>query len=143
MDRPLNFPKTGGGKDMRMGRLGFISLITITFVLGWYLSAWGTTQKEEREGYKKEVQEKLRVLDKKIDELKGKAAELKGEAKTEYSKEMTALRAKRKTAKKEWGKVERATASTWEKVKSDMDAAVRDVEGAYDKAASRFKEHKD
>ena len=125
---------------MKVRRLGFIAIITITFILGWFLHAWSAAQTEERESYKKEVQEKLKALDKKIDELKGKGAGLEGEAKTEYNKEMTELRKKEKAAKKEWGKIKRATANNWEKVKADMDAAVHDVESAYDKVASRLKE---
>lgn len=124
---------------MRVRRLGFVSIITITFVLGWFLQAWSAAQTEEQESYKKEMQEKLNALDKKIDELKGKATELKGKAKTEYNKEMTALRKKQKVAKTQWNEVKRATAATWEKVKSKMDAAVQDVEKAYDKVAARFK----
>ncbi len=128
---------------MKVRRLGIVSVISIAFVLGVVLSAWSDAQKEEREGYKKEMQEKLNALDKKIDELKGKAAELKGDAKANYNKEMTELHKKQKSAKKEWGKVKDAAANKWEKVKSDMDAAVQDVEDAYNKVASRFKEHKD
>ena len=75
----------------------------------------------------------------KIEELKGKAAEVKGEAKTQFNKEMTKLREKQKTAKQEWDKVKRATSSTWEKAKAGMDAAVQEVENAYDKAASHLK----
>jgi hypothetical protein len=132
-----------GGKNMKVRRLGFVSVLTMAFVLGGLLSAGSDTQKEEREGYKKEVQEKLKALDKKIDELKGKAAELKGEVKTEFNNEMTELRRKQKAAKKEWKEVKRAAANKWEKVKSGMDAAVQDMENAYNKAASRFKERKD
>jgi DNA repair exonuclease SbcCD ATPase subunit len=135
--------KLKGGNNMKVRRLGIVSVITIAFVLGLFLSAWGGAQKEEREGYKKEVQEKLNALDKKIAELKGKASELKGEAKTEFNKEMTGLHKKQKSAKKEWGKVKSAAADKWEKVKSDMNAAVQDVEDAYNKVVSRFKEHKD
>jgi len=68
---------------------------------------------------------------------------VKGEAKTEFTREMRDLRRKQKAAKKEWKEVERAAGSKWDKAKADMDAAVQDVEGAYDKAASRFKEHKE
>ncbi len=128
---------------MKVHLLGFVSAIAIVFVLGGFLSAWGDTQKEEREGYRKEVQEKLKVLDKKIDEMKGKAAEIKGEAKREFNKEMTELHKKQKAAKKKWKEVKHAAANKWEKVKSDMDAAVQDMENAYNKAASHFKERKD
>jgi chromosome segregation ATPase len=125
-----------------MKRLG-IALITITFVLGGFLSAWSAASPEEQTSYKKEVKEKLKGLDQKIAELKKKATEVKGEAKADYDKEMAELGTKQKAAKKEWRKLAHATATDWEKVKAGMDRAVQDVESAYDKAASRFKEHKD
>ncbi|MBP1749077.1 MAG: hypothetical protein H6Q52_1616 [Deltaproteobacteria bacterium] len=128
---------------MRARGLGFISIITIAFILGWFFNVWSAAQTEERDSYKKEVQEKLKVLDKQIDELKGKAAGLKAEAKTEFNKEMAELRKKQKAAKREWSKIERATAENWEKVKTDVNALIQDVETAYEKVASRFKEHKD
>ncbi len=128
---------------MRARRLGFILFIAITFTFGWFLNASMAAQSEERESYKKEVQEKLKDLDKKIDELQGKASEMKGEAKKEFTEEMSDLRRKQKAAKKEWKEVKRAAANKWDKIKADMDAAVQDAEGAYDKAASRLKEHRD
>ena len=128
---------------MKVRNLGLVSIITIVFVLGGFLSAWSDSQKEENEGYKKEVQEKLKALDQKIDELKGKVAELKGEVKKEFNKDMTELHKRQKNAKKEWRKVKGATVQGWEKVKSDMNAAVQEVENAYNKVTSRFKGHKD
>ena len=84
---------------MKVRRLGVVFVITIAFVLAGSLSVWSGTPKEEREGYKKEVLEKLKTLDQKIDELKGKAVELKGKVKAEFNKEMTDLRKKQKAAK--------------------------------------------
>jgi len=127
---------------MSVRRLGFVSFITVTLVLGWFFSAWSAAQNEERESYRKDLQEKLQILDKKIDELKEKAAEVKGEAKAAFAKEMAELHKKQKIAKKEWERVKRATANTWEKAKAGMDTAIQEVENAYDKAVSRFKERK-
>jgi hypothetical protein len=135
--------KEEGGINMNVQRLGFISLLASTLVLGCFLHAWSATQEDERESYKKEVKEKLNGLDKKIDELNKKGAERKGDAKRDFSKGMIELRKIQKVAKKECEKVEHAFASDWGKAKADMDSAVQDVEGAYDKAASHFKEHKD
>ncbi len=128
---------------MKVRRLGVIVAITIAFALGGVFSAWGDTPKKEREDYKKDMQEKMKSLDRKIDEMKGKAVELKEETKKEFNKGMAELREKQRAAKKEWRKVKRTAGNKWEKVKSDMDAAIQDLEKAYDKVASRFKEHKD
>ena len=127
---------------MRAQRVGFISLITVLLTLGWFMNGWSITPSEERESYKKEMSGKLKDLDRKIDELQAKIGQMKGEAKAEYTKEMTELREKEKAAKREWRKVKRATADKWEKAKADMDTAVQDIEGAYDKTVSRLKEHK-
>ncbi len=90
---------------MRARRLGFIASHHHYVYSGMVPDMHGALhQRRTRESYKKEVQEKLKALDKEIDELKGKAAELKGEAKTDFNKEMTELHKKRKAAKKEWGK---------------------------------------
>jgi len=128
---------------MRVRRLGFTSIITIMFILGWFLNGWSAPPTEEREHYKKEAQEKLKDIDRKIDELQRKSAEMKREAKMEFTKDMAELRRKQNAAKREWSKVQGATASKWEKGKADMDAALQDVESTYDRVASRFKEHKE
>jgi hypothetical protein len=128
---------------MKVQRLGFISILMITFFLGWSLNTWSAEQTGEEESYKKEVQEILEILDKKIDELKGKAAELKETAKTEFDTEMGKLRKKQEATKEKWEELKRATAANWEKVKASMDAAVQEVESAYDEAAARLKERKD
>jgi hypothetical protein len=127
---------------MYIRRMGFISLSAAVFVIGCFLTAWSATPAEEKESYKKEVQEKLKDLDRKIDELRVKATEVKGEVKEEFKKEMALLRKKQNAAKKEWKKVEHASAKTWDKVKAAMDSAVQDMQGAYDKAASRLQGQK-
>ena len=66
---------------------------------------------------------------------------MKGKAKTDFSKEMAALRKQQAAAKKEWEKVKKATAANWEKAKARMEAAVRHAENTYDKVAARLKEH--
>jgi hypothetical protein len=129
-----------GGDIMRVKLVGFIFAISTVFVLGCFLNAWSAEQKEEKESYKKQMEEKIKAFDKKLDELKAKAAEVKGDAKEEFNKEMTDLRKKQAAAKKKWKELKKAGAKKWEKVKSEMSAAVQDVENTYDKVASRFKE---
>jgi hypothetical protein len=132
-----------GGDIMRVKLAGFIFAISTVFLMGCSLNAWSAEQKEEKESYKKEVGEKIKALDKKLNELKVKAGEVKGDAKEEFNKEMVDLRKKQTTAKKKWNELKRAGAKKWEKVKSEMSAAVQDLESSYDKMASRFKERKD
>ena len=124
-------------------RIGVISLVVIIFVLGLLLSAWGgDAQKEEETSYRKQVEKKLDILDKEIDELKGKGVELKEDAKAEFDKEMVELRKKQKAAKEQLMEIKRTTTTQWEKVKSAMDGAAHDLKNAYDNLVSRFKERK-
>ena len=128
---------------MRVRLLGFILAISAALVLGCFMEAWSAEQKEEREGYKKQVEENLNALDKKLDELKEKAAEVKGDAKKEFDKEITDLQKKQKAAKKKWNELKSARAKQWEKLKSEMTTAVQELEKSYDKVISRFKERKE
>jgi hypothetical protein len=123
---------------MKGSRLGLVSIIAIAFVLAWSWGALNAAQMEEKEGYKKEVQEKLKILDKKTDEMKRKASELKGEAKEEWDRQMTELHKVRATTEKKWTELKSASAEEWDKVKADMDAAVQAVKNAYDKAAAKL-----
>ena len=128
---------------MRARRFGIILFMAIAFMLGWSFRAAIAAQSEEKESYSKEMRQKLQDLDRKIEELQGKAVEVKEDAKMAFDNEMTDLRRKQKGAKRVWKEMQRTAADKWDKVKADMEAAVRGVEGAYDKAASRFKEHKE
>ena len=128
---------------MRVRLLGFALVISATLVVGCFLEAWSAEQKEERESYKKQVEENLNALDKKLDEVKEKAAGVKGDAKREFDKEITELQKKQKAAKRKWDELKRAGAKQWEKAKSEMSAVVQDLEKSYDKVISRFKERKE
>jgi peptidoglycan hydrolase CwlO-like protein len=126
---------------MRARLTVFILIVSTAVVLGWCLSAWSNEQKEEKESYKKQTAEKLKTLDKKLDELKAKASEVKSDAKKEFNHDMTELQKKQKVAEKKWTALKKASAKEWEKVKSEMSSAVQDLEGSYDRVVARFKEN--
>lgn len=130
------------GGNMRTYRMGFISIISIIFVLGSFLSVWGETQREEETSYIKQIEKKLDVLDKEINELKEKGVELKDDTKAEFNKEMGELRKKQQEAKEQLNDLRHTATTQWGKAKSAMDGAARDLKSAFDNLFSRFKERK-
>jgi hypothetical protein len=128
---------------MRVRLLGFALTISAALVLGCFLDAWSAERKEESESYKKQAEETLKALDKKIDELTKKAAEAKGDTRKEFDKDITELQKKQKAAKKKWNELKSAGATEWEKAKSEMTAVVQDLEKSYNELISRFKERKE
>ena len=89
--------------------------------------------------YKKDLKKELRVLDKKIalldKKVKKQGSKLEGEAKESW----TYLKEQQKAAQSKLKGLSSASKETWEKAKSEADAALDDLKKAYDKAASYFK----
>jgi hypothetical protein len=127
---------------MRMRLLGSILVISSVVILGWCFEGWSSEQKEDKESYKKQVEEKLNTVDKKLNELKAKSVEVKDDAKKEFNREMAELQKKQKAAKQKWVALKKTSAKKWDKVKSEMSSAVQDLEDTYEKVVSRFKEWK-
>ncbi len=128
-----------------MRRSGLLSFITALFVLGWFLNAWSDAQ-EEREKYRERAGEKIEKLEGEIEHLKARGEDLKGEEGREFNDQMTLLRDRVKVAKEKYHEIRRqvktASASTWDIMMSEMDAALRDAEDAHDRAESRLRELK-
>ncbi|MBN1347742.1 MAG: hypothetical protein JXQ73_33965 [Phycisphaerae bacterium] len=88
------------------------------------------------------METKLADLEKKLDELK-KHADAKGqEAKAEYDKTKADLDKKIAETKEKLEKSKTATGEAWKSLKSGLDAAMGELDSAYEKAASRFKSDK-
>jgi TolA-binding protein len=102
-------------------------------------SAGPHESRESMETYKKELQEDLRELDKKIsvlaEKMKKRGARLQAEAKESWNE----LRAKEKTARARLKDLSSSSREAWEKAKSEAGAAMDEVRKAYDRAASYFK----
>jgi len=124
---------------MRTRHVWLIFVVAVAFMLGGVLEARSDATKEERASYKKQIEEKLKTIGKQIRELKEKGAEVKAEAKAEYRAEMRDLKDKEKAAQKKWKELKHGKATAWEKVKSEMDAAVASLEKTYDRVADRFR----
>ena len=125
---------------MRIRQLGVVLTVAVIFILGGFLNARGETQKTDQEGYKKQIEEKLKDFNQKIKELEKKGETVKDEAKAEYKKELRKLKVKETAAKKKWKELKQAGSEKWDKARSEMDEAIQGLENSYQKAVSWFKE---
>jgi peptidoglycan hydrolase CwlO-like protein len=96
---------------MRTRHIWLMLVIAVTFILGGILEARSIATKEERESYKKQIEEKLKTIEKQIGELKEKGAEVEAE----YKEEMKDLRNKEKTAKVKLKELKRGRTKVWDK----------------------------
>jgi hypothetical protein len=122
-----------------------LSLAICLILLAWPILA--SAQKGEgtegskgvMEAYKKDIQNEMRALDKKIAALDKKirqqGSKLEGEAKQAWDD----LKAKQKVMKGKLKGLSSATQETWEKAKTEAEAAKEDLQKAFDKVASYFK----
>jgi peptidoglycan hydrolase CwlO-like protein len=127
---------------MKARQFWLVVIITAVFVFTGILEVRGQAQKDERESYRKQVEEKLREFEKKIKVLKQQAGEVKAEAKTKYNEEMNDVKGKHKTAKNRLRGLKEVGAREWNKAKTEMDTALHKLESVYEKAAARFKADK-
>ena len=124
---------------MRMKLFGFMLAIIVVVSLGWCLEGRGGEQKEDKEAYKAEMEEKLRGLGAKLGELKAKTGEVKEDARKEFKEQIVKLERKHNSAKAKLEELKRTGARKWKKVKSEMTLAAKDLEDSYHKVIGRFK----
>ena len=99
----------------------------------------GTYLKQKKERYQKKVEEKLSRIEDDTKKL-GEKAEKGGEkAKEKFSKAAEELKMKSREAKNKLAELKNAGEEQWRKVKKELDALLRDLERAYDRAAARIK----
>ena len=91
---------------------------------------------EQKEALQKQVQEQINNLSDKINVLEAKSENATDEAKATLQEATADLNQKLKTVKVQIQQLENATAATWEHVKGELSAAMRDVEDAYNEATS-------
>jgi septal ring factor EnvC (AmiA/AmiB activator) len=96
------------------------------------------TARQQRLVYQAKIEAKLRYLDREVDELKTKLEQSKVDRK-EYDQRMAELERKREVAHQKLEKLRTSSQAAWVDMKAGIDAALDDLESAYDKAASHFK----
>ncbi len=96
------------------------------------------TQKEEKEVYEKQMEDKITEYDKKIDKLKSKAEKVGGEVKAEYDLNIEQLQHKKNVAIEKLHELKYASGKTWEDIKSGVEAVMADFETQYNRLVARF-----
>ena len=93
---------------------------------------------EQKEVLQKQVQDQINNLSDKINDLQAKSENATDEAKAALQEATADLNQKLETVRGQIPQLENATAETWENVKGELSAAMRDVEAAYNEAVSRL-----
>lgn len=100
------------------------------------LLAADTTKREQtRAEYIQKAKVELDELGVKIDALELKASKAGTAAKAGIDEKLAALKARRKTAKKDFTKLKRASGKAWLSLKTGVDKGIEELKAAYDEAA--------
>ncbi len=95
--------------------------------------------RRDRQQYQEKIEAKLRELDQEIDALKAKTAKQSKVARKQLNQQMSELDQKREVAHQEFEKLRNSSQGAWQDMKAGIDAAMDDLETAYERAASHFK----
>ena len=100
--------------------------------------ASGNAQMGQQEEYQKQTESKLKEFKQKLEELKVKAVELKEDSKVKFNREMKLVQKKKAVAERKLEKLKSASSKDWKKMKSEMDAALEDLNKRYDDLKKQF-----
>jgi restriction endonuclease S subunit len=89
--------------------------------------------------YQDNIEAKLRDLDQQIDALKVKIGKQKKVDRKQLEQEMAELDRKREAAHQDFEKLKNSSQEAWRDMKVGIEAAMEDLETAYEQAASHFK----
>jgi predicted nucleic acid-binding Zn-ribbon protein len=92
----------------------------------------------QKERYQKQVEAKLRELDREIAALKNQAPRKRRELQNLFKRQMADLDAKREAAQDQLEKFKNTSQEAWRDAKPELDAALKNLEKAYKRAASDF-----
>jgi chromosome segregation ATPase len=106
---------------------------------GTNAGAKATASAGKKEQYQRQVEAKLRDLDREIAGLKARASHNGRQVQKQFTQQMAELDDKRKAAQPQLEKFKDSSQQAWQDAKPGLDAAVRDLETAYKRAASDFK----
>lgn len=97
------------------------------------------TLSQQRGKYQKEVEDELQQLRHEIDDLQAKAPKKSDTLRKDYDQQMAELKRKRDVAEQKYETIEKSSQKAWQHMKPGLDAAVKDLQEAYRRAASEFK----
>jgi inorganic triphosphatase YgiF len=93
----------------------------------------------ERQQYQEKIEAKLRELDREIAELKAEAAKQSRDAGKEVDQQVPELERKYEVARQKYEKFKNSSQGAWQDMKAGIDAAMKDLQAAYNRAALHFK----
>jgi archaellum component FlaC len=94
---------------------------------------------QQKEHYEKSMEERLRKIGKELDELKTKAADMTEEARKEMNQNIEEVEMKQKLASRKLEEMRKESQKEWKKVADEMNAAMNELEAAYEKTKSHMK----
>jgi hypothetical protein len=94
----------------------------------------------EKEQHERSAEDRLRMIGKRLDELKARTAAASDHARKDMKVLIADAEKKQQAAAKKLNEMRRESSAAWKKVSSEMDRLADEFEQAYEKAKSRFKE---
>jgi hypothetical protein len=128
--------------------LGILFLATFVSLLGAASTVQQTAAPSEKkteagthdkQAYQDKIEAKLRELDQEITALKAKATKQGKDAGREADQQLPELERKYEIARQKFEKFKESSQGAWEDMKTGIDAAVKDLQAACNRAATHFK----
>jgi chromosome segregation ATPase len=94
----------------------------------------------QRDQYEEKAEAKLRELNRRIEELNAKAGPQAKSARKELDRQIAELDQRRAVLQRQLEKLKNTSQEAWRDAKPGIDAAMRDLEAAYQRAAADFKQ---
>lgn len=98
---------------------------------------------EQRQQHEQAMDKKLKELNRKMDELAAGTRKAGGQARDELNRLYDEFKKKEPGARKDLEEMRRATNETWDKAKVQMNKAVEELNGIYERAKTGSGEKKD
>lgn len=95
---------------------------------------------DKKEEYIQKLDAQLREWSTKIDELNAKAEKAKGDIKTEYTRQLEALKALQESAVKRLAEMSEASGQAWEQLRIGAEKAWHELKTSLDNAMAKFKQ---
>jgi chromosome segregation ATPase len=96
---------------------------------------------ESKEQYQKRIQGKLDELGRQISTLETKEETQADQARRELRRQLKELTQQHQATARQYEELKQEGQEAWKKMKPQMDAALDELEKAYERLASRFQEH--
>jgi hypothetical protein len=97
------------------------------------------TASQQRDAYQAKAEARLRELRRQIDALNAKASKQSGEARKEFDRQIAGLDRQRASVQQQLEKLKTTSQQAWHDMRPNLDAAMKNLEAAYQRAAADFK----